>query len=156
MGYTTDFEGRFNLNKKLDPATHDLLVGLASTRRMARDIKGFGTDGEFYHEDDDNFGQTDRNGVINFNQPPRTQPSLWLQWIPTSDGMHIEWDGNEKFYSYIEWIDYLIKRVLAPRGYMLTGSVKWFGEDRDDQGIIVIEDNIIKVGRATETSFSFG
>ncbi len=36
MGYTTDFTGAFKLNKPLDDETYNLLVGLATTRRIKR------------------------------------------------------------------------------------------------------------------------
>jgi hypothetical protein len=37
MGYTTSFDGQFELNKKLDPETHSFLTKLEETRRMERD-----------------------------------------------------------------------------------------------------------------------
>ena len=50
MGYSTDFEGSFKLNKKLDKATLDLLKGLAATRRVKRKglAPAYGVDGEFF------------------------------------------------------------------------------------------------------------
>ena len=145
MGYTTEFCGQFNLNKKLDDDTFNLLTGLARTRRMARNIEGFGVEGEFYWKDDGNCGQNDTPDVIDYNKPPKTQPSLWLQWVPTEDRMSIEWDGGEKFYSYVEWIQYLITVILEPRGYVLNGSVEWCGEERGDTGTITIENNVVTV-----------
>ena len=144
MGYTTEFRGGWKLNKKLDDDTFNLLVGLASTRRVARNLEGYGVEGEFYWKDDGNCGQNHTPDVIDSNRPPKTQPSLWLQWVPTEDRMGIEWDGGEKFYSYVEWIEYLITAILAPRGYVLNGSVEWRGEEWDDIGIIRIEDNIVQ------------
>lgn len=149
MGYTTEFEGRFKFNKELDDDTYDLLVGLATTRRMKRNIEGYGIEGEFYCADRENFGQNRTPDVIDSNKPPRTQPSLWLKWIPTNDRLHLEWDGGEKFYSYVEWLKYLISKILSPRGYKLNGQVVWFGEDRGDMGAIVVEDNKVSMGRVS-------
>ena len=56
------------------------------------------------------------------------------------------WDGNEKFYSYIEWLEYLIDKVLAPRGYVVNGEVTWGGEDRRDTGKITVVNNKVKAG----------
>ncbi len=144
MGYTTDFIGKFKLNKKLDDETYNLLLGLSSTRRMSRNVdEKFGVEGEFYYNLDGNFGQTREDNIINYNIPPRTQPSLWLQWKPTEDRLYIEWDGNEKFYEYVEWLKYIISKILIPKGYSLTGVVNWYGEEQGDVGAIIIEKNEI-------------
>ncbi len=39
------------------------------------------------------------------------------------------WNGAEKFYNYVEWLQYLIDKILAPRGYTLNGECQWFGEN---------------------------
>lgn len=148
MGYTTDFDGTFQLNKKLDAETHTFLNKLNETRRMKR--KGldpkYGIDGEFYVDGGGFMGQgSDDSNIVDHNSPPKTQPGLWNQWRPTDDGMGIEWDGNEKFYNYIEWLQYLIDNVLEPRGYYLNGVVKWIGEDRNDMGAIEVTKNRIKI-----------
>ena len=57
----------------------------------------------------------------------------------------IAWDGGEKFYNYIEWIQYIIKHILSPRKYKLNGQVKWRGEDIDDRGTIIINNNDIMI-----------
>lgn len=146
MGYTTDFEGGFKINKPVDEETYKLLIGLANTRRMKRsDLdKKYGVEGEFYCEDTENMGQTDKPSqgkIVDYNKPPKTQPGLWCQWLIQDDKQIIRWDGVEKFYDYIEWIKYLIKTILEPRGYEVNGEVAWYGEDRSDIGIIVIKDN---------------
>jgi len=150
MGYTTDFEGEFKVNKRVDKKTYDLLVGLASTRRMKR--KGlpakYGIDGEFYIEDKEDFGQTHdpaQGEIVDYNTPPSTQPALWCQWEIKEDRKTIQWDGGEKFYEYVEWIEYLIERVLQPKGYVVNGDVKYQGEEIDDRGIIIIRDNKVTV-----------
>lgn len=49
MGYTTDFEGTFNLNKKLDPETSKFLHAFANSRRIGWNLpKKYGVEGEFY------------------------------------------------------------------------------------------------------------
>lgn len=146
MGYTTDFEGQFNLNKKLDEATHKLLKGIAETRRMARNLPDeYGIEGEFFIDGKGFAGQDRDDTIINYNTPPKTQPSLWLQWVPNDEGTAIVWDEGEKFYNYIEWIKYLIEKILSPRGYILNGQVRWRGEDFDDIGVITINDNIVSI-----------
>ena len=151
MGYDTRFSGKFLLNKKLDKDIYNLLVGLATTRRMKRNVGSeYGIEGEFYFEDDehDTYFQNPSTNIIDDNKPPSSQPSLWLQWIPTKDGKSIRWDGNEKFYKYVEWLEYLLRRILLPRGYYLSGVVKFQGEDDDDRGTIEVniqsEEDVMK------------
>ena len=145
MGYTTEFRGSFTIDKKLDNETYDLLVGLATTRRMKRSVgPEYGVEGEFYIEGGGDFGQAKDDTIIDYNRPPRTQPGLWCQWQPTYDKQGIEWDGGEKFYSYIPWLRYIIEKVLEPRGYKLEGEVQWRGEDWSDTGTIVVRNNQVE------------
>jgi hypothetical protein len=150
MGYNSEFQGSWKLNKALDDVTYNFLKKLNETRRMKRKVDAkYGVEGEFYVEDPDNR----EPNIVDINGEPKTQPSLWCQWIPTECRMEIEWDGGEKFYNYIEWIEYIISKVLAPRGYILNGSVKWRGEEFDDTGVIKICDNIVN-GKRLITDYS--
>lgn len=142
MGYTTEFRNRFNLDKKLSDEDFKFLTKFNETRRMKRNLPAeYGIDGEFYVDGGGSFGQAQEENIVDYNEPPSTQPGLWCQWVPTEDRMGIEWDGGEKFYHYTEWIKYLIEKILSPRGYTLKGIVKWQGEDMDDRGQIEIVDN---------------
>jgi len=142
MGYTTDFSGRFELNKELSPKMEQYLKLFNETRRMERNTdEVFGVDGEFFVFGGGSFGQDHEENIVNFNEPPSTQPSLWNQWTPTDDRMGIEWDCGEKFYNYTEWLVYLIHKILAPNGYVLNGVVTWQGEDTGDVGEIFVENN---------------
>jgi len=143
MGYTTDFKGMFDLNKPLDHATYKFLIALNETRRMARNVEGYGVEGEFFF-DESNFGQNRNSNIIDYNRPPSTQPGLWCQWRPTQNRKGIKWDEGEKFYNYIEWLQYIIDNFLKEKGYILNGSVNWQGERNEDIGTIqVIENNIV-------------
>lgn len=145
MGYTTEFVGTFNLNKKLTPELKTFLDKLADTRRMGRnmDEDTYGVQGEFYVGGGGFAGQERDSNIVDYNTPPRTQPGLWLKWVPTPDGMGLEWNGYEKFYSYGEWMVYLIEKILKPNGYVVNGSVKYSGEDVGDVGRLTVEDNVV-------------
>lgn len=144
MGYTTDFEGSFKVTPTLRNEDKLYLKKFAETRRMARNLpEEYGIEGEFYVEGSGWAGQDFEPTVIDYNTPPSTQPGLWCQWIPNRSGTKIGWDGGEKFYNYVEWIEYLIDNILHPRGYTLNGVVKWYGEERTDTGTITIKDNIV-------------
>jgi hypothetical protein len=73
------------------------------------------------------------------------QPGLWCQWVPSHDGSFIEWDGGEKFYAYLPWIEYLIDHFIGPWGYKLNGTVEWSGEESSDIGRIRIDNNVVKI-----------
>lgn len=145
IGYSTDFEGEFKLNKPLDKKLHKYLIKFNETRRMKRNVsKVYGVEGEFYVDGTGMAGQDIDKSVIDGNEPARTQPSLWCRWKPNEDGTAIEWDGGEKFYDYVDWIIYIIDKILAPNGYVLNGEVKYQGEDIDDRGKIVIINNEVE------------
>jgi hypothetical protein len=146
MGYTTDFSGRFELDKPLAPKMKKFLTLLNETRRMKRNVdEAFGIEGEFFVFGTGSYGQDHDNSIVDFNQQPSTQPSLWCQWVPNEDGTAIEWDGGEKFYAYSEWLFYIINKVLAPNGYTLNGTVVWQGEETGDVGKIHVVDNVVTV-----------
>lgn len=90
MGYDTSFEGAFTFNRELDDKIYETLRGLATSRRVMRKVRqsdGHGVDGELYLKDD-------LWHVVDKDEPPRTQPSLYLQWIPTEDRKQLKWDGS--------------------------------------------------------------
>jgi len=147
MGYDTQFRGRFDLDRPLTQNQALYLKKFADTRRMFRSQKATailpdevriavhlppGIDGEFYVGDDIN--EAILTSVIDYNEPPRTQPGLWCQWVPTQDLQGIEWDGGEKFYRYKEWFAYICHNFLTPWGYKVSGSVRWRGEEFGDDG----------------------
>ena len=168
MGYTTDFFGKFEFNKPLEPWVIEYVNKFSSTRRMKRDndkIKELfpnwkdlcfngelGVEGEYFIGGLGMMGQDWDDSVVNGNTPSFMQPGLWCQWIVTDDGKYLEWDGGEKFYNYWEWLDYLVCEFFHPLGYILNGSVEWQGEDYDDFGTIVVTDNVVTVEEGVRAS----
>jgi hypothetical protein len=121
----------------------------------------YGNDGEYYVDD------AVPESIIDYNKPPGQgngkkglcQPGLWCQWevkrdfdIPTT--ICLEWDGGEKFYNYVEWLNYLIKHFFSKWNIVFNGSIEWKGEDGSDRGVIVVEDNVVKIGTA-KISYAF-
>jgi len=159
MGYSTDFEGRFDLDKPLTVPQFNYLNAFAETRHMRRNNDQLmdrpdplrtklglplGFEGEFYVVDDE-------WAVLDGNQEPSTQPGLWCKWVPTADGEGIEWSGAEKFYEYTKWLQYIIKNFIQPWGLTLNGEVKWEGEDNKDIGVIIVRDNKVTTKKAKIT-----
>jgi hypothetical protein len=159
MGYSTDFSGEFELDKPLTEAQVAYLSKFAETRRMTRDPEltakrpdpireavglPVGKEGEYFVGEEGYFGQNHGEDVVQDN-PPADQPSLWCQWVPTDDGKYIVWDEGEKFYDYVEWLEYIIEHFIKRWGYILNGSVYWNGEDHGDIGTITVNDNEVMV-----------
>lgn len=159
MGYTTDFSGHVNIVPALNAAQVAYINQFSSTRRMKRKAAvtatfpdpireavglPIGLDGEFYVGG----GQHgyDQKDVVDSNGPPSTQPGLWCQWVVSEDGTKLEWDEGEKFYHYIEWMEYMIKHFFDPWHCILNGHVDWQGEESEDEGTIEVVDNSVSHG----------
>jgi hypothetical protein len=138
----------------------------------------YGEEGEYFVGGGGYAGQDNDNSVIDFNTPPNQlgygddswencytennkriklglcQPGLWLGWTLEKDGDNVMlvWDGGEKFYHYVEWLQYLITHFFEKWDVKLNGEITWVGEDRDeDRGKIVVKDNVVKVLYAITT-----
>jgi hypothetical protein len=120
MGYSTNFEGEFQLSLPLTAEHKAILVDLAQQEH----VPGEG-------------GKPLR--AANSGRPCR-----YCQWVPTADGTEIQWDGGEKFYCWLEWLQYIVDHHLRPWGYVLSGQVRWSGENLDDAGIIYVKDNRVE------------
>lgn len=134
LGYTVKLTPMLLDWKKLDPA------------------EVYGVNGEFY------VGDNERLGVIDFNCSPGQkkygdkieggQPGLWCKWFINEDG-DLEWNGQEKFYDYIEWLQYLIDNFFNDWGVLLNGEIEWQGEDMSDRGKIVVTDSVMETYEVT-------
>ena len=159
MGYTTDFEGKFNLDRALLPEHSAYLAAFSNTRRMKRDAAAVadivdelrddaglpvGDDGGYFVGAGGLHGQDCSSDVVAYNLPPNGQPGLWCQWEPDEGRTAIEWNGAEKFYSYVEWLEYLIEHFIGPWGYELNGEVAWQGEEPDDRGVLCVKGNKVQ------------
>lgn len=67
-------------------------------------------------------------------------PTSYCHWQLTRDCMGIEWDGGEKFYDYVEWLQFIVDKILAPAGLTLSGQLEFDGEDSKDNGTISVVD----------------
>ncbi len=146
MGYSTDFEGRLKFNRVLTDAEASYLKRFAESRRMVRNVDSkYGVQGEFYIDGGDYNDTT----VVEMNVPPSTQPGLWCQWTPSEDGMYLEWDGGEKFYNYVEWLQYIINSIFPyitednDEALVLNGVIDWQGEESEDVGRIMVNNNVV-------------
>jgi hypothetical protein len=140
----------------------------AKDKTNADEVYGFR--GEYFAKDDGDMGQSNDGSVIDHNAASGEipwkdydgdwakreelqnainadiikQPGLWCQW-QLDDETTLSWDGSEKFYNYIEWLQYLIVHFFEPWGIKLNGECFWQGEDNSDMGKIEIIDNVINI-----------
>lgn len=75
-------------------------------------------------------------------------PGNYCQWEPTHDGTALGWDGGEKFYHSVEWMEYLIKMFLRSN-HVLNGVIDAQGEDMDDRWRLVVKNNVVTKQEAT-------
>ena len=151
MGYQTEFSGVINVDPPLSAEEIDYLNKFATTRRMDR------ANGPYFVGGSGFCGQGIDSDVISHNNPCSGQPGLWCQWVPTEDGKGIEWDGNEKFYDSVEWMQYIIDHFIgeAPlakselpflKSHTLKGEISAQGEDNEDTWFLIVKDNKVTRG----------
>lgn len=159
MGYTTTFTNSLTFNKPVTEELKTYINKFANIRHMKRDVdklkeihpnwqnecyKGtLGHDAEFFVGGTGFMGQGKDKDIVSYNNPPFGVPGLWCQWIINDDD-ELEWDGSEKFYYYVEWLEYLIIHLFEPEGYILNGIIYFQGEDSDDCGYIKVTNNIVE------------
>lgn len=156
MGYTTNFYGSFTFSRNLTDEEVAFINAFASRRHMRRDVEKLqaeygnqygnpftpedplGPEGAYFVGGDHN-DEYNHPSILDYNEPPRGQPGLWCQWVVQN--MQLCWDGGEKFYNYVEWLQYLIEHFFAPWGVMLNGAIQWNGENQADIGVISVRNN---------------
>ena len=156
MGYTTEFEGQVNIEPPLNEQEIEFLTKFSESRRMDRKSGPYNVEGK-----DDWNASRDGGDIRDYNQPPKGQPGLWCQWVPTSDGTALEWDGNEKFYDSVEWMQYIIDHFLKPgalakdalpflqANHTVNGVINAQGEDSGDIWRLVVKNNDVDEQKAT-------
>lgn len=104
MGYTTEFIGKFTFNREPSKELKDYINCFAKTRHVKRDVEAIqkifpdwekrtwkgklGREAEFFlqpynevnYQSDERLDMTgfyQRNGIVDDNYPPESQPSLW-------------------------------------------------------------------------------
>lgn len=64
----------------------------------------------------------------------------YFQWAPAETFQHIVWDGQEKFYKYVEQLQWLCE-WLNDRSILANGILYWQGEETGDTGTIHVTAN---------------
>lgn len=161
MGYNVYYEGSVKFDKKLDDETYNLIMGLEGSRRMMFDIEKLESDGLAKREEVGYFGElfTGHKGMYGDElsrfiskyawksiDTPGSQPSYWCPWKVSADRMELVWNRNEKSYSGHEWLQYIVKMILNPRGYDTNGIINWFTEkcDYNNEWHTLIQGNSVR------------
>ncbi len=157
MGYTTDFSGSFQFNKKPDQKLIDYINTFTNTRHFTYDVEKIKAKIPFWRifSLDENLGEkgefiVDKNRILDVFQGPFTIdyndsgncPSLWAQWEIADD--ELVWDQGEKFYYYVDWLRFYIKNFFEPNGIVLNGVVYYYGEEYGDCGYIIADNNDVE------------
>src|SRR5258708_1195066 len=114
------FDGAFAINPTLRPEHKKYLKRFAEIRHMLWDIEKLetiadpirnaaglplGPDGIYFTgitnvEWDHGRGCHSHPALIDSNERPSLIPNHWCQWISNEEGTALQWDGEEKFYTY--------------------------------------------------------
>jgi hypothetical protein len=163
VGYSTSFEGEIRIEPTLRPVHRAYLQRFAETRRMKRDPRRaerlsdplrvaadlpIGAEGAYFVGSDDDFSDTDPSVIDGDTPHAPFSDSLYCDWTPSGDGSALGWNGREKFYEYVRWLEFLIEHFLGPWRYRLLGRIDWQGDDPDDRGSIFVTDNAVRAVEA--------
>lgn len=108
MGYTTDFIGHIDIAPSLNDNEIAYLTAFSQSRRCRRPGGPYDVPGNPMAEEPADFADD------TYNSPPQGQPGLWCDWVPCWDGCCLAFNGNERFYSPVPWLRYLIAHFLKP------------------------------------------
>jgi hypothetical protein len=78
----------------------------------------------------------------------------YFQWVPADTLQHIVWDGNEKFYKYVEQLHWLCN-WLGAHNILANGMLDWQGEETGDTGTIIVTANHVKARPADKSSTKY-
>jgi hypothetical protein len=157
MSYTTRFLGRFGLSRRLAEGEYEYLKAFAATARITRDEGRasalhdsrreavglpIGPDGAYFVGGASIQDWTSDESVVNARMPPRGQPNLICQWVPSEDRCGIEWDHGPAFYEFVEWLEYLIAHFFAPWGINVNGTMRMLGEGGAEGNLYVVNNKV--------------
>jgi hypothetical protein len=108
MGYTTDFIGHIDIDPALNEHEINYLSAFSASRRFDRTGGPYAVPGNPAAE------RADCAPTETYNRTAPGQPGLWCQWVPCWDGCCLAFNGNEKFYSPVRWLSYLITHFMKP------------------------------------------
>lgn len=113
MGYTTHFEGCVRVHPPLTPEEYNFWRAMADHDQREK-------------------------GPWQIPNPPGYR----CQWEPSRDGTSFAWDGNEKFYDSVEWMEVIVG-CLQTTGHRCDGDIVAHGERRGDVWLLRVRNNVV-------------
>ena len=166
MGYTTYFNGGFYFNKEVDEKLKEYIDKYSYTRHMSYDTSLIKEKIPFWRAFTLN-GDLGKNGALIADKQRLLDdfhgefvkdyndngvcPGLWSHWVIEDN--QLVWDEGEKFYNYIEWLEFYITHFFEPYDLVLNGVAYFYGEERGDCGYIIIDENHISSYYAEDIEF---
>lgn len=153
MGYHTDFTGKFHFEKNASREFMEYINAFSHARhvlRNAEEIKhadpewkkhcfhgDLGEYGEYYADPSNAFAMPNENII------QKNVPGYYCEWYMPDTGTLMHNDGTDYYQDYQNWLFFLLRNFIIPDHYILNGSVYWNGEDTEDLGILVIQNNCL-------------
>ena len=137
MGYTTDFIGHIDIEPGLNQDEIEYLTAFSESRRYDREDGPYAVPGNPFAETRTGRGDIE---IDRYNRVAPGQPELWCQWEPCWSGCCFSFDGTEKFYQPVRWMEYLIEHFLRPGALASTTrdpQFEHFTFDHRLDGIVV-------------------
>ena len=129
MGYSTYFDGHFEMSQKLTVSQIDTLLEL--TR--------WDTDAPEDAPNDQSPWQPVEHKTKRVLEPGGKDLMCVLESI-----------NEEKIYRWADWLEFLIDKYFDPWGVKLNGDMIWQGEETGDSGVIFVKNNRVKFVPITE------
>ena len=136
MGVQTEYLGHIDVVPSLNEAERNYLHRFARSRRCYRPEGPYAVDPHNPHDDNSDAA------VELYNTLATGQPSYWCDWEPCPEGCCISWNGLEKFYSALDWLEYLIDHFLRSNAHALASGDPQFSDftfDHQTNGLILGE-----------------
>jgi hypothetical protein len=140
MGYHTEFSGGIAVKPPLNKSEVEFLQKFNQTR----------------HDGPAETTITTKDGGTVTFKDPGDLPGIWCQWTASDDGKKIVWDEGEKFYSYEEWMVFIIEYFLQPQAkaaselpflqanHICNGTIHAEGEE-GEKFRLVVENNKVRM-----------
>lgn len=135
MGYDTTFAGEIEVRPTLPPR---FVSKFNEMRRRRNNKYGDGEMGSFDHV---YYGKVGLMGQTREDaQGLSVVPGVWCQWeivVGGDQASSVQWDGDDKFYDYEEWLAYVVALIKTEfPASEFSGEIRWWGEDPSDLGCL--------------------
>lgn len=129
MGYSTDLIGHIDINPPLNDHEQAYLAGFAGSRRGLPGQPPYTVPGNPAAEEFDATTAstaTSTRAAARYVKQADAVPGPWCGWVPAWSGGCLTYDGKEKFYAPVEWMQYLIDHFLTDGAKAQSSGIDYF------------------------------